>query len=85
MIHHGFGIGSLVAPLFIGEIAPETLRGRLIVINSFWLTGGQSGSNLDHSIRRQKFFNIPNIGNQILLRISTLGVGVIIIEIFSTN
>lgn len=37
----GVGIGSLVAPLFIGEIAPKTIRGRLTVINSLWLTGGQ--------------------------------------------
>lgn len=49
----GVGIGSLVAPLFIGEIAPKTIRGRLTVINSLWLTGGQlvayaCGAGLTH-------------------------------------
>ncbi|SCU81466.1 LAMI_0B06370g1_1 [Lachancea mirantina] len=37
----GVGIGSLIAPLFISEIAPKMIRGRLTVINSLWLTGGQ--------------------------------------------
>ncbi|QEU59805.1 Itr1/Itr2 [Kluyveromyces lactis] len=37
----GVGIGSLLAPLFISEIAPKHIRGRLTVINSLWLTGGQ--------------------------------------------
>ncbi|CAI4056654.1 hypothetical protein N7582_000670 [Saccharomyces uvarum] len=37
----GVGIGSLISPLFISEIAPKMIRGRLTVINSLWLTGGQ--------------------------------------------
>lgn len=37
----GVGIGSLLAPVFISEIAPKHVRGRLTVINSLWLTGGQ--------------------------------------------
>lgn len=37
----GVGIGSLLAPLYISEIAPKHMRGRLTVINSLWLTGGQ--------------------------------------------
>ncbi|SCU80600.1 LADA_0B08526g1_1 [Lachancea dasiensis] len=37
----GVGIGSLISPLFIGEIAPKMIRGRLVVINSLCLTGGQ--------------------------------------------
>lgn len=37
----GVGIGSLIAPLYISEIAPRNIRGRLTVINSLWLTGGQ--------------------------------------------
>lgn len=37
----GVGIGSLIAPLFISEVAPKMIRGRLTVINSLWLTGGQ--------------------------------------------
>ena len=49
----GVGIGSLISPLFIGEIAPKMIRGRLVVINSLCLTGGQliaygCGAGLDH-------------------------------------
>lgn len=49
----GVGIGSLVAPLFIGEIAPSMIRGRLTVINSLCITGGQlvayaCGAGLTH-------------------------------------
>lgn len=49
----GVGIGSLISPLFISEIAPKMIRGRLTVINSLWLTGGQliaygCGAGLHH-------------------------------------
>lgn len=49
----GVGIGSLIAPLYISEIAPKMIRGRLTVINSLWLTGGQlvaygCGAGLHH-------------------------------------
>lgn len=49
----GVGIGSLIAPLFISEIAPKMIRGRLTVINSLCLTGGQliaygCGAGLNH-------------------------------------
>lgn len=49
----GVGIGSLISPLFISEIAPKMIRGRLTVINSLWLTGGQliaygCGAGLNH-------------------------------------
>lgn len=49
----GVGIGSLISPLFISEIAPKMIRGRLTVVNSLWLTGGQliaygCGAGLNH-------------------------------------
>lgn len=37
----GVGIASLVAPLYISEMAPSRFRGRLIVINVIAITGGQ--------------------------------------------
>lgn len=37
----GIGIGSVVAPLFIGEISPSRFRGRLTVINVLCITAGQ--------------------------------------------
>lgn len=37
----GVGIGSLIAPLYISELAPSRFRGRLVVINCLAITGGQ--------------------------------------------
>lgn len=37
----GVGIASLVAPIYISEMAPSRFRGRLIVINVLAITGGQ--------------------------------------------
>ncbi|ODV86909.1 hypothetical protein CANARDRAFT_174941 [[Candida] arabinofermentans NRRL YB-2248] len=37
----GVGMGSLIAPLYIGELAPGKFRGRLVIINCLAITGGQ--------------------------------------------
>ena len=37
----GVGIASLIAPLMISELAPAKYRGRLIVTNVIFITGGQ--------------------------------------------
>lgn len=37
----GVGLASLVAPLYISEMAPARFRGRLVVINVLAITGGQ--------------------------------------------
>ncbi|GMG20677.1 unnamed protein product [Ambrosiozyma monospora] len=37
----GVGIGSLIAPLYISELAPPRYRGRMVVINCLAITGGQ--------------------------------------------
>ncbi|ODQ65840.1 Myo-inositol transporter [Nadsonia fulvescens var. elongata DSM 6958] len=37
----GVGIASLIAPLYISEMAPARFRGRLVVINVLAITGGQ--------------------------------------------
>lgn len=37
----GVGIGSLIAPLYISEMAPSKFRGRLVVVNTLGCTGGQ--------------------------------------------
>lgn len=47
------GIGSLCAPMFIGEISPSRFRGRLTVINVLCITAGQlvayaCGAGLTH-------------------------------------
>lgn len=37
----GVGIASMIAPLYISEMAPSRFRGRLVVINVLAITGGQ--------------------------------------------
>ncbi|VEU23488.1 DEKNAAC104683 [Brettanomyces naardenensis] len=37
----GVGTGSLIAPLYIAELAPSSFRGRLVVLNCMGITGGQ--------------------------------------------
>lgn len=37
----GVGLASLVAPLYIAEMAPSRYRGRLVVVNVLAITGGQ--------------------------------------------
>ncbi|CUM62691.1 uncharacterized protein PRCAT00000247001 [Priceomyces carsonii] len=37
----GVGIASLIAPLMLSELAPSKYRGRLIVTNGMFITGGQ--------------------------------------------
>lgn len=37
----GVGVASLIAPLMLSELAPATYRGRLIVTNCMFITGGQ--------------------------------------------
>ncbi|RLV90389.1 Myo-inositol transporter 1 [Spathaspora sp. JA1] len=37
----GVGIGSFIAPLMLSELAPAKYRGRLIVTNVMFITGGQ--------------------------------------------
>lgn len=37
----GVGVGSLIAPLYISELAPSRFRGRLVVLNCLGITGGQ--------------------------------------------
>ncbi|KAK9236777.1 general substrate transporter [Lipomyces kononenkoae] len=37
----GVGIASLIAPLYISEMAPSRFRGRLVVLNVLAITGGQ--------------------------------------------
>ncbi|KAI8362905.1 hypothetical protein B0O80DRAFT_1818 [Mortierella sp. GBAus27b] len=37
----GVGLAALVVPLYIGELAPSTYRGRLVTMNVLMITGGQ--------------------------------------------
>lgn len=41
IIGFGVGLASLVVPLYIGELSPTSLRGRLVTLNVVAITGGQ--------------------------------------------
>lgn len=40
---HGLfaGIASMTVPVYIAEVSPPNLRGRLVTINTLFITGGQ--------------------------------------------
>lgn len=40
---HSFftGIASMTVPVYIAEVSPPNLRGRLVTINTLFITGGQ--------------------------------------------
>ena len=42
----GVGIASQIVPLYISEIAPVEIRGKLISFNNFMITAGQLSSSL---------------------------------------
>ena len=35
------GIASMTVPVYIAEVSPPNLRGRLVTINTLFITGGQ--------------------------------------------
>ena len=37
----GVGLASMVTPVYIGEVAPSRIRGKLITLNNVFITGGQ--------------------------------------------
>tara|TARA_B100000795_G_scaffold230275_1_gene187665 strand:- start:108 stop:1826 length:1719 start_codon:yes stop_codon:yes gene_type:complete len=37
----GIGIGSMVVPMYVSEIAPASRRGELVTLNNLFITGGQ--------------------------------------------
>lgn len=41
MIGVGVGLAACVAPLYIQELSPTNLRGRMVVLNVVFITGGQ--------------------------------------------
>ncbi|CEL62814.1 Myo-inositol transporter 1 OS=Schizosaccharomyces pombe (strain 972 / ATCC 24843) GN=itr1 PE=3 SV=1 [Rhizoctonia solani AG-1 IB] len=41
LIGIGVGLAACMAPLFIAELSPTKLRGRLVTVNSVFITGGQ--------------------------------------------
>ncbi|KAI7875796.1 general substrate transporter [Lichtheimia hyalospora FSU 10163] len=41
VVGFGVGIASMIVPMYIGEVAPRTLRGRLSTINTLMVTFGQ--------------------------------------------
>ncbi|XP_067126791.1 proton myo-inositol cotransporter-like isoform X1 [Centruroides vittatus] len=42
----GIGLASMTVPMYIGEVAPLEIRGKLITINNCFITGGQFAASL---------------------------------------
>eukprot|EP01135_Chromosphaera_perkinsii_P003166 Nk52_evm55s236 gene=Nk52_evmTU55s236 len=42
----GIGMVSMTVPVYLAETAPDRMRGRLVVVNSLFLTGGQAIANV---------------------------------------
>lgn len=50
------GMASMVTPLFLAEVAPSDVRGRLVGINSLLITGGQVVSYIVSAV----FYHMPH-------------------------
>ena len=37
----GIGIAAMAVPMYIAELAPANMRGKLVVVNNLFITGGQ--------------------------------------------
>ena len=41
IVGFGIGIAAMAVPMYIAELAPADMRGRLVVVNNMFITGGQ--------------------------------------------
>ena len=41
IVGFGIGIAAMAVPMYIAELAPADVRGRLVVVNNMFITGGQ--------------------------------------------
>ena len=41
IVGFGIGIAAMAVPMYIAELAPAEMRGRLVVVNNMFITGGQ--------------------------------------------
>ncbi|XP_063164049.1 proton myo-inositol cotransporter isoform X2 [Candoia aspera] len=64
----GIGIASMTVPVYIAEVAPPHLRGRLVTINTLFITGGQFFA----SIIDGAFSYLPKNGWRYMLGLSAV-------------
>ena len=41
IVGFGIGIAAMAVPMYIAELAPADMRGKLVVVNNMFITGGQ--------------------------------------------
>nr|XP_060634378.1 proton myo-inositol cotransporter isoform X1 [Anolis sagrei ordinatus] len=64
----GIGIASMTVPVYIAEVAPPHLRGRLVTINTLFITGGQFFA----SVIDGAFSYLPKDGWRYMLGLSAI-------------
>ncbi|XP_015278010.1 PREDICTED: proton myo-inositol cotransporter-like, partial [Gekko japonicus] len=64
----GIGIASMTVPVYIAEVAPPHLRGRLVTINALFITGGQFFA----SVIDGAFSYLPKNGWRYMLGLSAI-------------
>ncbi|XP_060100726.1 proton myo-inositol cotransporter [Heteronotia binoei] len=64
----GIGIASMTVPVYIAEVAPPHLRGRLVTINTLFITGGQFFA----SVIDGAFSYLPKNGWRYMLGLSAI-------------
>ncbi|XP_078250508.1 proton myo-inositol cotransporter isoform X3 [Pogona vitticeps] len=62
----GIGIASMTVPVYIAEVAPPHLRGRLVTINTLFITGGQFFASVIDGV----FSYLPKDGWRYMLGLS---------------
>ncbi|XP_044535040.1 proton myo-inositol cotransporter [Gracilinanus agilis] len=64
----GIGIASMTVPVYIAEVSPPNLRGRLVTVNTLFITGGQFFA----SIVDGAFSYLPKDGWRYMLGLSAI-------------
>ncbi|XP_028903071.1 proton myo-inositol cotransporter [Ornithorhynchus anatinus] len=68
VVGFGVGIASMTVPVYIAEVAPPHLRGRLVTINTLFITGGQFFA----SVVDGAFSYLPKDGWRYMLGLSAI-------------
>ncbi|XP_043824586.1 LOW QUALITY PROTEIN: proton myo-inositol cotransporter [Dromiciops gliroides] len=68
VVGFGIGIASMTVPVYIAEVSPPNLRGRLVTVNTLFITGGQFFA----SVVDGAFSYLPKDGWRYMLGLSAI-------------